>query len=182
MLTDAETLDMIGLPKPSSPESAPGDFVTAPALADFLGISTDVVSALGREGIFTRQSPPGWKGSYAYSLRESVRAYVGHLRIKANAKARPSTAPELAAAKLAFTEAQARKVELQNDKAAGRLIPADQVRADWLATASDLRNRLLAVAPRVAATLSLDRPTAAALDREIRAAMNDLATSEGADL
>ncbi len=148
-------------------------------MADFLGVSTDVVADLGRQGILARHKPPGWKNTYGYDLRESVRAYVGHLRIKANAKARPTTAPELAAAKLAFTEAQARKVELQNDKAAGRLIPADQVRANWLATASDLRNRLLAVAPRVAATLSLDRPTAAALDREIRAAMADLATSEG---
>lgn len=177
-MLDSETLDMIGLPSKAAKDSKPSELVTAQTLADFLGVSSDVVAALGREGILTRQSPPDWKGSYAYDLRESVRAYVGHLRIKANAKGGSKGDPELAAAKLEYTKAQARKVELQNEKAAGRLLSADQVRAEWLATAADLRNRLLAVPPRVAAKLSLDRQTAAAIDREIRAAMADLSTGE----
>jgi len=180
-MDDSDYLELIGEP-PAKPDSAQSDFVTGMVLADFLGVSSDVVAALGREGVLPRHVPPGWKNSYAYDLKACVRAYVGHLRIKAASKMKPTVTPGLDVAKLELMTAQARKVELQNDKAAGRLIPVQDVRAEWLAAASDLRNRLLAVAPRIAASLSLDRPAASALDREIRAAMADLATDGGSPL
>jgi phage terminase Nu1 subunit (DNA packaging protein) len=101
-----------------------------------------------------------------------VRAYCEHTRAAASRRAAD---PDLAAAKLALTRENAAKVELQNARARGDLLDAQTVRAEWLSVAADLRARLLAVPARVAAAVGLDRPAAAALDRELRRAMTDLA-------
>jgi phage terminase Nu1 subunit (DNA packaging protein) len=171
MLDDADYRDLIGdLPPAPVPSPVADDLVTALELATCLGVRDSLVTDLARNGILPRV---GGSRAHRYPLRQAVRAYCDHLR--KGGRGRSQTTPEMEAAKLALTEANAAKVQLQNDRAAGRLLDAQHVRAEWLALAADLRSRLLAVPGRVAARLSLDRPTAAALDREIRLAMADLA-------
>jgi phage terminase Nu1 subunit (DNA packaging protein) len=170
-MLDDEARELIGDLPPAAPVPAADDLVTALELGAWLGIRDQMVSDLGRNAVLPRQ---GGGRQYLYPLKASVQAYCEHLRSRSS-RSRVQVSPELAAAKLALTEASVAKVQLQNDKAAGRLLDAQQVRAEWLALAADLRSRLLAVPGRVAARLSLDRPTAAALDREIRLCMADLA-------
>jgi phage terminase Nu1 subunit (DNA packaging protein) len=169
MMLDAEALALIGLDPTDSPDDT--DLVTGVELARFLGITDSHVATLGRNEVLPRT---GEGRSIRYPLKKSVRAYCDFLRQKATGR----LTADMEKAKLAVWEANAEKVRLQNEKAAGRLLDAQEVRAQWLSLAADLRSRLLAVPGRVAARMSLDRPTAAALDREIRAAMSELAEGE----
>lgn len=148
----------------------PDRMVAASVLGEWLGITADHARKLARDGKLPRDS------SGTFPLRASVRAYCGNLR--EGARGRPLADPGLAGEKERLTRENADKVALQNQKARGDLIPAAAVRAAWLDVVTDLRARLLAVRSRVAARLGQDRPTAAALDGEIRAALADLATDE----
>ncbi len=170
MKLDPESLDLIGLdPEPDATDDS--DLVTAFEVSRFLGITDSAVSALGRNEILPRI---GSGKSIRYPLKKTVRAYCDYLRQKSANK----ITPDLEKAKLEVWQANAAKIQLQNDKAAGRLLDSQEVRAAWLSTAADLRSRLLAVPGRVAARMSLDRPTAAALDREIRDAMAEIAENQ----
>ena len=137
-------------------------------LASWLGLSTSRVLQLAADGVLQRVTI---NGRVMFPHRASVLAYIETQR---SAAARRAANPDMDAAKLALTEANARKVELQNDKAAGDLLPVQLVRNEWLGIVTDLRSRLLAVPQRVAAKLSLDRAVLASIDGEIRAAMADL--------
>ena len=143
------------------------DLENSAVLADWLGLSSSRINQLARDGIFERDYH---KGQYAFPLKASVQAYAEHLR---NRSVRSSD-PRLADEKLRVAAGQADKLQIQNDKSRGELIPAAAVRAEWLSVAADLRARLLAVPSRVAAKLSLDRPATAALDVELRRAMQAL--------
>lgn len=68
-------------------------------------------------------------------------------------------------------KAYAVKLEIDNAKKSGELIPRQEVEREWLQIAYDLRVAVLAVPARVAANLSLDRAVAAELDAEIRLAL-----------
>ncbi|MGJ5621616.1 hypothetical protein ACEWL3_020435 [Sulfitobacter sp. MF3-043] len=146
----------------------PDDLENSAVLADWLGLSSSRINQLARDGIFERDFH---NGQYAFPLKASVQAYAEHLR---NRSVRSSD-PRLADEKLRVAAGQADKLQIQNDKSRGELIPAAAVRAEWLSVAADLRARLLAVPSRVAAKLSLDRPATAALDVEMRRAMQALA-------
>lgn len=151
-----------------SPE--PDRLVSAVVLGDWLGITADHTRKLARDGKLPRD-PSG-----SFPLKAAVKAYC--LTMREGARGRPLADPGLAGEKERLTRENADKVALQNAKARGDLIPATAVRAAWLEVVTDLRARLLAVPSRVAARLGLDRPTAAALDAETRAAMADLSTDE----
>ena len=163
--------DFLGInPDPITPDvtSLDSDLVTSAVLASWLGLSTSRVLQLAADGVLQRVT---LNGRVMFPHRASVLAYIETQR---SAAARRAANPDMDAAKLALTEANARKVELQNDKAAGDLLPVQLVRNEWLCIVADLRSRLLAVPQRVAANLSLDRAVLASIDGEIRAAMADL--------
>lgn len=163
--------DFLGInPDPITPDvtSLDSDLVTSAVLASWLGLSTSRVLQLAADGVLQRVT---LNGRAMFPHRASVLAYIETQR---SAAARRAANPDMDAAKLALTEANARKVELQNDKAAGDLLPVQLVRNEWLGIVTDLRSRLLAVPQRVAASLSLDRAVLASIDGEIRAAMADL--------
>jgi phage terminase Nu1 subunit (DNA packaging protein) len=147
------------------------DMVDAAEVADWLGLTSNRVNALSREGVLPRINQ-------RFDLKPTVQAYAEHCR---NGVTRQRGDPDLAAAKLALTEANALKVELQNAKANGDLLDAANVRAEWLGFATDLRARLLSIPSRVAARLCLDRAASAALDAELRRAMEDLSESQNAE-
>ncbi len=75
--------------------------------------------------------------------------------------------------------AQAEQVELKNAKMRGELIPAADVAATWSGLVADARQRLLAIPSRLGAKLALSRQTVAAMDEEIRAALQALASGKG---
>ncbi|SIN99068.1 hypothetical protein [Vannielia litorea] len=172
---EAEIEDLLDMSPDAEPPSD-GELVTSAELAEWLGLSTGRLNQLARDGVLPRETT-GLKG-HKFPLRASVRAYCEHTR----AAARSRTAdPELADHKKRLAAEQADKIALQNARARGDLLDATAVRAEWLSVAADLRARLLAVPARVAATVGLNRPAAAALDIELRRAMSDLAETEAND-
>ncbi len=172
-MTDFTIADLLG-PDPSV--EIPDELATSAELGEWLGLTSSRVNQLARDSVLPRVDH---HGSFAFPLKESVRPYADYLR---NRDTR-SADPLLAAEKLRVAAGQADKLDIQNQKSRGELIPANAVRAEWLSVAADLRARLLAVPSRVAAKLSLDRPATAALDVELRRAMQALSetVSEGAE-
>ncbi|MGJ8594374.1 hypothetical protein [Sulfitobacter sp.] len=167
-MNDLSIADLLG-PSPSVGISDDrDDLATSAELGDWLGLTSSRVNQLARDSILPRVDAPG---GFAFPLKHSVQAYAEHLR---NRSVRSSD-PRLADEKLRVAAGQADKLDIQNQKSRGELIPAAAVRAEWLSVAADLRARLLAVPSRVAAKLSLDRPATAALDVELRRAMESLA-------
>ena len=70
--------------------------------------------------------------------------------------------------------AQAERVERQNSVEAGELVEAESVRLEWADMCVTIRQRLLAIPARIGARYP-DPKLRADLDREIRAALDELA-------
>ncbi len=139
-------------------------------LSALLGLSGNRVTALARQGAIPR-------GQYgAYPLLEAVRAYVEWQR--ENPIGRHVANPGHSDEKQRLTAAQADLAELKLAQTRGELLPLEDVRREWASLAVDLRARLMAISPRIAATLGLDRATAARLDKELRAALEDIANDQ----
>lgn len=155
------------------PESAPvlpsgvfpGD-VDSATLAALLGLTSARVSLLARSGALPRNNG-------RYPIPAAVVAYVDY--IKANPAGRRISDPDLADQKKRLAKEQADKIALANAITRDELVPVEAVRREWQGIALDLRARLLAVGPRVAAATGLDRAAAAALDSELRSALEDIA-------
>ena len=140
--------------------------VTAAELSDWLGLTANRVHALGRDGVLPRSAEK------TYPLQASVRAYADHCRSLAKGKA---TDAALAEEKVRLAREQADKIALQNAAARGELLDARTVAAEWRSIVTDLRAAVLAVPSRVASELGFDRAATAALDSEMRAAMEAIA-------
>lgn len=139
-------------------------------MAALLSLSVSMVRTKAREGVFIRSS----RGRY--DVEESVRNYVVRLREVASRNgSRPAGgSDELTAEKLRLMKAQAEKAELHNRLAAGEMVAVADVRAEWMTVATDLRSQILAIPPRVAARVGLDRNAAVILEEEIRIALEGI--------
>lgn len=142
------------------------DAVTAAVLAEWLGLTANRVHALGRDGVLPRTAEK------SYPLRASVAAYCDHARQLAKGKQADA---ELAAEKLRLARETADKIAFANAQARGELLDSREVATAWRGVVVDLRAAMLAVPSRVAARLGLDRKETAALDREVRDAMEIIA-------
>lgn len=156
--------ELVG-PEWADPVDAP-EAVTAAELGVWLGLSPNRVHALGRDGVLPRTADK------TYPLRASVRAYADHARQLAKGKASDA---DLAAEKVRLAREQADKIAFANARARGELLDSREVATAWRGVVVDLRAAMLAVPSRVAARLGLDRKTTAALDREVRDAMETIA-------
>jgi phage terminase Nu1 subunit (DNA packaging protein) len=76
-----------------------------------------------------------------------------------------------------LTAAQAERYELLNEKLRGEMIPADDVRREWLNIRETLKKRLSMVPIRVAAQ-TRDRRALEIVEKEITAALNELSEDE----
>lgn len=150
------------------PETAPaGETLTAAELGEWLGLTANRVHALGRDGVLPRTAEK------SYPLQASVAAYCDHARTLAKGKQADA---ELAAEKLRLASANARKVELQNLRAEGQLVPAVDVERAWADVLRTLRAAFLALPSRAAAKLGHLTPhDLAALDAEVRDVLMELA-------
>jgi phage terminase Nu1 subunit (DNA packaging protein) len=143
-----------------------GETLTAAELGEWLGLTPNRVHALGRDGVLPRVDDK------RYPLQASVMAYCEHCRSLAKGKA---TDKELAEEKVRLAREQADKIALQNAAARGEFLDSRSVANEWRSIVTDLRAALLAVPSRVASELGFDRKETAALDSEIRAAMEAIA-------
>lgn len=155
----AEIDALIGLPEIPTDD---GDLADAADLSEWLGLTPNRVSALAREGVLPRTPEK------LFPLRASILAYCDHARAGATGRRVDS---ELATEKLRAAKATAEKLEIQNAKSRGDLLDGKQVANEWRSIITDLRAAVLAVPSRVAGRMGMDRATTAALDAEIRDAM-----------
>ena len=153
-----------GITTATRPLSIPAE-LGATELAPLLGLSVRHLQVLATNGIISAS------GRNRYPARACIAAYCSYI----HARRAPD---DLDAAKLALARANAEKVQLQNATARRELIPAATVRNEWLHLAADVRSRVLAIPQRIAARLSLDRAVAAALDRELKEALSDIASGD----
>lgn len=160
----AEIDDLIGTPE--APRDHHDPVVDSRELASWLGITPNRVNVLGKDGVIPRTPDK------RYYLRKSILAYCENARRGATGGRMDS---ELAAEKLRLAREQADKIAFANARARGELLDSREVATAWRGVVVDLRAALLAVSGRVAARLGMDREETAALDSEIRAAMEALA-------
>lgn len=170
-MTEQSVEDLLG-PEPDQPttQAAPDtlpEIVSAATLGELLGITANRVSVLAADGALPKA------GRNQYPLRDCVQAYVTYAR--ENPFGRKSKDGNLNDEKLRLAREQADKIALANAVTRNELVPVEDVRREWRGLALDLRARLLAIAPRVAAAVGLDRNAAASLDSEIRHALEDIA-------
>jgi phage terminase Nu1 subunit (DNA packaging protein) len=73
-----------------------------------------------------------------------------------------------------LTAAQAERYELLNEKLRGEMIPAEDVRREWLDIRETLKKRLSMIPIRVAAQ-TRDRAALEIVEKEVAAALNEIA-------
>ncbi|GIK48497.1 MAG: hypothetical protein BroJett013_11940 [Alphaproteobacteria bacterium] len=74
---------------------------------------------------------------------------------------------------------QARIARLKADKLAGSLVPVADVERQWATAVIDCRQRLLAIPSRIGSKHGLTRKQTAAIESELREALEALAASGG---
>lgn len=154
-------------------DTAP-DVIHESELADLLGITANRVRTLTRDGVLKRCDRA------RYSRREAVRAYCRHLREVAARGGRSGPASdEFKAERTRLAKEQADATALKNATARSELVSADAVLAEWSGILRDVRAAMLAVPSRHGAKHPHMTPhDIAALDREIRAALEGLANGD----
>lgn len=158
-----------------SPAPAPNltsfpDYLESGELGALLGLSRVRLNTLGKSGVIPCKMVAGIN---RFPIPAAVHAYVEYA--KANPSGRRVADPDLADQKKRLAKEQADKIALANAITRAELVPVEDVRREWRGLALDLRARLLAIGPRVAAAIGLDRTAAASLDAELRAALEDIA-------
>lgn len=141
-------------------------------LCDLLGITPGALTGLCKRGLAVRL------GHDAYDLTATVTAYVAHLRGTASGRGGEEQVLTLTGQRARLAKAQAEAQELKNAAIKGDLVPLADVRREWLTTATDLRSAIMAIPARISARLGLDREGAAALEAEMRGALEGLGNDE----
>ncbi|MDO5630528.1 MAG: hypothetical protein Q4G22_01690 [Paracoccus sp. (in: a-proteobacteria)] len=137
-------------------------------IAALLGIATSQVRTKTRDGILVKARDARW------DVRASLQGYLAQLR-DGTVKGGGQVPDDLKAAKLRQTEAAAQKLEIANSVSKGELIPVADVRREWTTLAIDLRTAIMAIPARVTTQLGLDREAQAAIEAEIRLALEEIA-------
>jgi phage terminase Nu1 subunit (DNA packaging protein) len=124
--------------------------VDAAALGSWLGVHARRVRALAERGIAERA------GRGRYRLRESVAAYIQHLREVAAGRGPAAGAggPDLVAERARLARAQALAAEMKNDIALGRVVLVEDVALVFAEEYRALRDFLRALPSQVAPRLA----------------------------
>ena len=156
--------------KPLTLDILPDDLaLTVGGFSALLGVSVSVVHDRLSRGLLRAD------GRNRMLVAENVRLYADELRLAAGRHGAGHRDP----AKVRLTEGQARLVELKVAQAEGRLLDAVEVERQWADALRRVRAELLAVPSRFAARVGLSAVDAAALDAEIRAALESIADDPG---
>lgn len=143
-------------------------------LADLIGVSDSRVRGLTADGVLQRVAP------CTYDRRTAVRAYCASLREVATRSGgtRGNPTPENAALKvetLKIAKQRAIKLEIDNKAKKAELIPIVDVKRAWTTIAIDLRTAIMAIPARLTTKLGLDREAQAAMESEMRLALEEVA-------
>lgn len=160
-------------PRSEPPERIP-ETMSESEIAVFLGVTASTIRSLTRDGKIMKAGPGRW------DVRRSVASYVEHLRGIASrtGRARDQGDP-LRAEQERLTRAKAEREALRLARERGELVEASEVVREWTAVLRDVRNGLLAVAPRVAQRLpALTAAELAVVTEEIRNALEGLANDD----
>lgn len=142
-------------------------------LCELLNLSSGALTDLKKRGIAVHL------GHNAYDLEETVRRYVTHLRGVAANWGEPDQAAQLTAERARLAKEQADAHALKNAKARGELLDAEDVARAWEDTLRTVRARVLAVPSRLRQSLGLSGEDADAIDRALRAALEELGHADG---
>ena len=137
-------------------------------MCELLRLSPAALSQLCKRGIAVRM------GHDAYDLCETVGNYVEHLRGVASGRGDAAEALTLTGERARLARAQAEAVEMKNAALRGELVRAEEVERTWSDVLRQVRARILAVPSRVRQALDLDATEVDTLDRELRAALEEL--------
>jgi phage terminase Nu1 subunit (DNA packaging protein) len=164
---ETDLTDLLGLDGPS-PIPA---IMSEGEIASLLGITAARVRTLARDGVLVRSS----RGRF--DVRPSLNAYVGQLRTHAARAGRPSQGGDaLKQARTRLAEEQASLAAIKAAQARDELVSAETVTREWQSVLRDVRAAVLAIPSRFGAAMPhLSASDVAALDREIRAALEGLA-------
>ena len=147
-------------------DALPDDLeLTTGGFAALIGTTANHITDRARTGVL-RPS-----GRNRLPVVENVRLYCDELRAAAGRHGAGKRHP----GKERLVEAQARLAELKLAATEGRLLDAVEVERQWSDALRRVRAELLAVPSRFAARVGLSAVDAAALDAEIRAALESLA-------
>jgi phage terminase Nu1 subunit (DNA packaging protein) len=141
-------------------------------LTELTGISGTAIRDLATRGIVVRD------GRGQYRLAESLVRYAAHLRELATGRGDETAQQRAAGERGRLAAANADIAELKAAALRGDLVEASAVEREWAAILTRLRARLLAAPSRAGQRLPLLTPhDVAAMDREIRDALTELAGS-----
>jgi phage terminase Nu1 subunit (DNA packaging protein) len=156
---DAEALELIGgteilgLPKRTPyfpPDTSKDGLCDAIYLAGELGISSQRVNQLAREGIIPRVQHGG---RFFYDRKIACAAYLAHQREVAAGRERlekmSSGKRAIEDEKLRLTRAQAEAQEMKNRLQQGKLLDAEAVKHAWTSTLAGVRAAMLSIPSRV---------------------------------
>lgn len=137
-------------------------------MARLLCCTASHIRTLSREGHLVKAGRARW------NVRASLLTYLTHIRELAVKRGRNDDPMKLE--RIRVLTAQAHKIEMQNQMAAGHMLPATAVEREWANLLRDVRSTLLAVPSRCGASLPhLTAHDIAAIDREIKSALEGLA-------
>jgi len=153
-------------------EGSPVHRIGGADLCKLLDLSAPALSDLKKRGIAVHLAHD------VYDLEETVRRYVVHLRGIAAGWGTADQAAQLTTERARLAKEQADAQAMKNAALRGELVKADEVERTWSDILRQVRARVLAVAPRVRAALDLDAAGVDTLDRELRAALEDLGNAD----
>lgn len=150
--------------------------IDGPGLCDLLGVSPAMLTELKNRGIARHLGRDAW------DLAATVRAYCAHLRGTASGRGGEEEVANLTAERARLAREQADAQALKNAVLRRELVPVAEVAREWGDVLRSIRARILAVPSRVRSALPhLTAADVAVLDRETRAALEDLAEDKRVD-
>ncbi|MEN3232553.1 MULTISPECIES: hypothetical protein [Methylobacterium] len=153
----------------------PDDECSGADLATLLGISERTLRDLAAAGHVVKS------GRSRYRRDASITAYCAHLRGVASGRGGDAAVTTLTAERARLAREQADTAAIKRAALTGALIPAADVERRWRQVLASVRTRLMGVPSRVRQHLPHLTPTdVAALDRELRDALTELATDADA--
>jgi phage terminase Nu1 subunit (DNA packaging protein) len=142
--------------------------VGAGELADWLGVTSQTISAFANDGKVVRIS----RGKY--DLRASVQTYTAHLREVAAARGGEAGVLDLVQERARLAKEQADNTALKNATLRSELLPAADIEREWSDILRKVRAGILAVTSRVRASAGLTAEQAVEMDAELRLALREL--------
>ena len=142
--------------------------VNAAVLGQIIGISRASIANLATDGVLPRAN----RGEF--NLAACVQAYIQHKRVTAGG----DDVANLTVERSRLARAKADKAERDARVEAGDLIPASDIDAAWIATAGNIRTRILAVPKKIAPRVIVCKTATEAeqmMQKELHAALTALA-------